>query len=72
MENVDTDYEVLEKGIKQVLGKEKYAPAEKMPPPCTHISDGFIYDKNPITTLLQCVKCSIQYEISSINGELIG
>lgn len=69
MENVDRDYEILEKGIKQLLGKEEYPAAEKASEPCMHTSDGFVYEETPLTLLFQCSKCSIQYDVWKANGQ---
>lgn len=71
MENVDVDYKILDKGIQQLLGKEDYPPAEKLPEDCKHISDGFIYDDNGVIVLLQCARCQIQYEILKATGAIL-
>ena len=72
MSNVDVDYETMDSGIKKLLGKESYGEPIRSKPPCVHISDGFVYDDNAVSTLLQCVKCGIQYEISKINTIING
>ena len=72
MNNVDVDYELMKDGIDKLLGKESYGPPVKSKSICDHISDGFVYDDNAICTLLQCVKCGVQYEISKINTIING
>ena len=75
MENVDKDYEILDKGIKQLLGKEAYPPGEVDHGPCVHESDGFIYNLNDhnadVVMLLQCRKCTVQYEVWKSTGQLM-
>ena len=72
MSIVADEYERMEHGINALLKKEEYAPAEKAPVPCKHISDGFVYDDTPIFITLQCVKCSIQYDVLKSTGEIMG
>lgn len=66
MEDVDREYEILTKGVRQLLGKEAYPAPERASEPCVHISDGFVYNKDApnadVVALLQCDKCGIQYE----------
>jgi hypothetical protein len=69
MENVDKDYEVLETGIGQLLGKVPYPPAERASDPCVHVSDGFVYGDNTYIILLQCAKCGLQYEVLIATGK---
>lgn len=71
MESVDKDYELMEKGINALLGKESYGEPEVAKPPCIHISDGFVYEDNPVFTTLQCVKCSIQYDVLKATGMIM-
>lgn len=71
-ENVNVDYKVMKSGISKLLGKDSYGDPVPAPPPCVHISDGFIYDDNAVCTLLQCVKCGLQYEVSKINTIING
>ena len=72
MSSVDNEYEIMEHGIKALLKQEDYDPATRAPAPCAHISDGFVYDDTPIFTTLQCVKCSIQYDVLKATGQIIG
>ncbi len=71
MESVDRDYELMEDGVKALLGKKEYPPAEKMPPPCVHISDGFVYDDTAVFVTLQCVKCNLQYDVLKATGMIM-
>lgn len=67
---VDKDNEVLERGIKQLLGKEAYDAAEKLKV-CVHISDGFVYDDTPVFATLQCARCSLQYDVLKVTGMIM-
>lgn len=67
---VDKDNEIMEHGIKKLLGKEKYDPAEILKV-CIHISDGFVYDDTPVFTTLQCARCGIQYDVLKATGMIM-
>lgn len=75
MSDVDVEYAILNKGIKQLLGKEDYPPGDRYNGPCKHISDGFVYNKDApnahIIAIYQCAKCSVQYEVLVATGEEI-
>lgn len=71
MSAVETEYERMEHGAKALLKKEEYDPADKAPPPCAHVSDGFIYDDTPVYVTLQCVKCMIQYDMLKATGAIM-
>jgi hypothetical protein len=67
---VDDNNKVMEHGIKALLGKEEYDPAEKIKV-CTHISDGFVYDDTPVFTTLQCARCGLQYDVLKATGMIM-
>ena len=75
MENVDREYEILTKGIRQLLGKEEYLPSERAREACVHVSDGFIYNRDApnvdVISLLQCARCGVQYEILNETGVIL-
>ena len=75
MEDVNREYEILTKGVRQLLGKEAYPAPEVDHGACIHVSDGFVYnigDPNADRImLLQCEKCSIQYEVSVETGHIL-
>lgn len=67
---VDKDNEVMEHGIKKLLGKEEYDAAEVLKV-CNHISDGFVYDDTPVFVTLQCARCGIQYDMLKVTGMIM-
>jgi hypothetical protein len=69
MDTVDKDYELMEKGIGALLGTLEYDAPEPVGEPCKHVSDGFVYDDNPVFVTLGCVKCHIQYNLSKLTGQ---
>lgn len=71
MDTVDKEYEIMEHGIKALLKQESYGEPELAGEPCKHISDGFVYEDNPIFVTMQCVKCRVQYDVSKLTGMLI-
>lgn len=61
-DDFEDNQEMMVEGILQILGRSPLPPPTVAGAPCSHESDGYIYDETPTYILLTCRKCGEQYE----------
>ena len=58
---INTDADLMSKGVDQLLGFAPYSNKE-ITPPCNHEDDGYTYGSTPRYETLKCSLCGDFYE----------